>query len=172
MMKDNGANIRTRKKGEIVSPANRNITYSVEKNVDFEEVRNLWLSSGFSEYVPDFDWNNLRQLLENSNLIVVARHNGKMVGMTRSVTDFTLYCGLVDIMVDPAYQRQGIATELAKRTRDAAGCHVWLSALVQDSVCGFYKKAGFIRVENGWSAWILMPPPEKLGHAAHSLADK
>lgn len=144
-----------------MTPANRNITYSVENSVDFEETRNLWISSEFSQYLPDSDWNILPRLLENSNLIVVARHDGKMVGMTRSVTGFTLYCGLLDIMVDPEYQRQGIATELAKRTRQAAGCNVWLSAMAQDSLCGFYKKAGFVRVEDGWSAWILVPPAEK-----------
>ena len=134
------------------------IEYAVERNVDPGEVRSLWISSGFIDYVPDFDWAGLPTLLENSNLIVVARHRGRMVGMTRSVTDFTLFCGLVDMMVDPEFQRRGIARELARRTRDAAGCNVWLSAIVPDSASGFYEKAGFVRVENGWSAWILMPP--------------
>ncbi len=84
-----------------------------------------------------------------------------MVGMTRSVTDFALFCGLVDLMVDRDYQRQGIASELVRRTRAAAGENAWLTALASDAVSGFYEKAGWTKVENGWSAWVLIPPEKQ-----------
>ena len=113
---------------------NDEVSYSVEKSVGIDEVRRLWLSSGFIEYVPDFDWNTLPRMLENSNLIVVARQDGKLVGMTRSVTDFTLYCGLVDIMVDREYQRQGIAANwqsVQERQPDAtSGLPLWPQMLL------------------------------------------
>ena len=134
------------------------IVYAVQDELQHHEVKSLWSTSGFLQYNPDFDWAQLPKLLDHSDIIVTARHDGRLIGMTRAVTDFYLYCGLIDIMVDENFARHGIGRELARRTRDAAGKHVWLVALANDAVAEFYKRSGFSRVENDWSAWILTPP--------------
>ena len=143
---------------ESEMPNENTFMYAVEHGLDINDVRRLWEASGFLEYNPDFDWDSLPDLLANSNLILVARHNGDMVGMTRCVTDFALFCGLVDLMVEREYQRQGIGRELVRRTRAAAGKNVWLTALASDAISPFYEFTGWTKVENGWSAWVLMPP--------------
>jgi len=45
--------------------------------------------------------------LANSNLWVTAHHEGKLVGIARSVTDFH-FCFTFDLAVDAALQRRGI----------------------------------------------------------------
>ena len=139
------------------------ISYDVERDLDVIDVRRLWEASGFLEYNPNFDWNTLPSLLANSNLIIVARENGRMVGMTRAVTDFALYCGLVDMMVDRDYQKRGIGSELVNRTRAAAGENAWLTALAPDAASGFYERIGCQKVEDGWTAWVMMPPGFQTG---------
>ena len=134
------------------------ITYALENEPEPDEVRALWISSGYIDYSPGFDWDQLPRMLAHSNLMVVARHRGRMVGMTRAATDFALYCGLIDMIVDSEYRRQGIGRELILRTRAAAGENVWMTILAPSSLDDFYGKAGCTRVQDGWSAWVLMPP--------------
>ena len=135
-----------------------NIEYTVQGIVESLEAKALWLSSGFDQYAPDFDWSEFPDLLKNSDIIVTARHDERLVGYSRAVTDFALYCGLVDIMVDADYKRQGIGRELAIRTRDAAGEKAWLVALSNSSAADFYKQSGFMKIDEEWSSWILTPP--------------
>ena len=148
------------------------ITYTLENEPEPDEVRVLWISSGYIDYSPGFDWEQLPRMLAHSNLMVVARHRGRMVGMTRAVTDFVHYCGLVDIMVDREYRRKGIGHELILRTRAAAGEKVWMTIMAPSSLDDFYGKARCSRVQDGWSAWVLMPPNASVSDADPPLNGK
>ena len=134
------------------------IVYAIQGELQNHEAKSLWISSGFLQYNPDFNWDEFPNLLKHSDIVVTARHDGRLIGMTRAVTDVSVYCGLIDIMVDNDYKQQGIGRELAWRTREAAGEKAWLVAMSNDAVAGFYKQSGFVRVDDGWSAWILTPP--------------
>lgn len=133
------------------------IVYALRDDVGTAEAGALWKSSGFFDYAPDFDWREYQDLLKNSDIVVTARDNKRLIGMTRAVTDYYLYCGLVDIMVDANYTRHGIGRELAIRTRDAAGEKAWLVAVADSEAAKFYKHSGFTKVDEAWSAWILTP---------------
>ena len=135
-----------------------NVAYSVQDEVGTIEAKALWVSSGYNQYDPNFDWSEFPDLLKNSDIVVTARRDDRLVGMARAVTDFALYCKLIDLMVDAEYTRRGIGRELARRTRDAAGEKAWLVALSNRSAAEFYKRAGFMKVDDEWSAWILTPP--------------
>jgi ribosomal protein S18 acetylase RimI-like enzyme len=60
-------------------------------------------------------------MLAHANLIVTARQDGKLVGFTRSLTDFCFCCYLSDLAVDKACQGQGIGKRLIEETRAQAG---------------------------------------------------
>ena len=47
----------------------------------------------------------LQQMLEHGNLIVTARDNGKLAGVSRSLTDFMFCTYLSDLAVDTTYQQ-------------------------------------------------------------------
>lgn len=56
-------------------------------------------------------------MVENSDLIITARDENKLVGVARSVTDFVYCTYLSDLAVDEEYQKQGIGKELIRLTK-------------------------------------------------------
>ncbi len=58
-------------------------------------------------------------MLEHGNLTITARHNGTLVGVSRSLTDFMFCTYLSDLAIDEKYQRQGIGKELFRQTKQA-----------------------------------------------------
>ena len=57
---------------------------------------------------PVNDFNRIKKMCENANLIITARLDGKLIGVARSVTDFAYCTYLSDLAVDKEYQKQGI----------------------------------------------------------------
>jgi predicted N-acetyltransferase YhbS len=56
-------------------------------------------------------------MLQHANLIITARDNGKLVGVSRALSDFAFCTYLSDLAVDEAYQKQGIGKELIRQTK-------------------------------------------------------
>ncbi|WP_271406827.1 GNAT family N-acetyltransferase [Tenacibaculum soleae] len=93
------------------------ITYNIENDLTVEEFRTVLINSTLGERRPINNLKILKSMLEHGNLIITARHNNKLVGVSRSLTDF-LYCTyLSDLAVDVAYQKEGIGKELICRTK-------------------------------------------------------
>ena len=65
-------------------------------------------------------------MLKNADVILTARLNGLLVGVSRAITDFAFCTYLSDLAVDEKYQRRGIGRELIRRTHEAAGLHTML----------------------------------------------
>ena len=68
----------------------------------------------------------MRKMLANADLILTARIEGKLVGVSRAITDFAFCTYLSDLAVDTEYQRHGIGRELLRQTHEAAGLHTAL----------------------------------------------
>ena len=66
------------------------IKYSVEKDLGVEDFRKVLINSTLGERRPVNEPERLLKMLENADLILTARHNGKLVGVSRSLTDFQL----------------------------------------------------------------------------------
>ena len=71
----------------------------------------------------------MEEMLAHADIIVTARSNGRLVGVSRAITDFSFCTYLSDLAVDRGFQRQGIGKELIRRTHDAAGLHTTLILL-------------------------------------------
>lgn len=93
------------------------ITYQTEENLSGDEYTQLLIKSTLGERRPIDDAARMQAMCRNAGLIVTARHNGKLVGVARSVTD-KVYCTyLSDLAVDEAYQKQGIGKQLIINTK-------------------------------------------------------
>ena len=57
---------------------------------------------------PTNDLSRIKTMFDNANLIMSAWDGNKLVGLCRSLTDFSYYCYLSDLAVDIEYQNQGI----------------------------------------------------------------
>ncbi len=94
------------------------IEYKVEKDVSPEEFKALLIKSTLGERRPVDEMERIKAMIQNANLIITARENGKLVGISRSVTDFVYCTYLSDLAVDQDYQQKGIGKELIRLTKE------------------------------------------------------
>lgn len=93
------------------------INYQIENNLSHDEFKMLLIKSTLGNRRPIEDKARLTSMVENSNLIITARHKEQLVGVSRSITDF-IYCTyLSDLAVDKAFQKKGIGKELIRLTK-------------------------------------------------------
>ncbi len=122
------------------------ITYSIENNLNVEEFRTILINSTLGERRPINNLETLASMIANGNLIVTARDKGKLVGVSRSLTDF-MYCTyLSDLAVDVAYQKQGIGKELIRRTKLETP-NAKLILLAAPVAISYYPKIGMTQYE-------------------------
>jgi Acetyltransferase (GNAT) family len=88
------------------------MNFSLARSVSVDEFRDLLLRSTLSARRPIDDLDCLRQMLDNSDIIATCWSEELLVGIARSITDFSYCCYLSDLAVDVAFQKQGIGTEL------------------------------------------------------------
>ena len=96
------------------------ITYQLENDLSVEDFRLVLSNSTLGERRPIDDTERLITMLKNANLIVTARVEGKIIGVSRAMTDFAFCTYLSDLAVDENYQKKGIGKELIRQTKLAA----------------------------------------------------
>lgn len=124
------------------------IHYREDASLEAEQLAELFRNSGIRR--PTEDLGRLRLMIDNSNLIVTAWHEGRLVGIARALTDFSWCCYLSDLAVDLDYQRRGIGRELVRLVRARTG---ETCSLILNSAPGameYYPKIGLEAIENGW----------------------
>src|SRR5262249_13550691 len=94
----------------------------------------------------------IRGMLEHADVIVTARLEGLLVGISRSITDYSYCTYLSDLAVDRAHQGQGIGRELIRRTHEAAGLGTTLILLAAPLARTYYPHVGMSAHD---SCWIL-----------------
>ncbi|MFE0687717.1 GNAT family N-acetyltransferase [Streptomyces xiamenensis] len=121
--------------------------------LDLAEVLEVYRSSGLGERRPVADTERMADMVRNANLVVTCRIDGALVGIARSVSDFSYVTYLSDIAVSAAHQRSGIGRALIEATREEAPTAkiVLLSA---PAATDYYPHIGFTRHD---SAWLLNP---------------
>ena len=93
------------------------IVYKVESALDPLEFKDVLIRSTLAERRPVNDFDRIKKMCDNANLIVTARKDGKLIGVARSITDFVYCTYLSDLAVDAEYQNQGIGKRLIQETK-------------------------------------------------------
>jgi predicted N-acetyltransferase YhbS len=93
-------------------------------------------------------------MVEHADLVVTARDGDKLVGVARSVTDFTYCCYMSDLAVEVAYQRKGIGKRLIDLTVEQLGPECMLILLSAPGAVDYYPHVGFERHDQ---CWIIRP---------------
>lgn len=124
-------------------------------DLDVEEVLDVYRDSGLGERRPVDDVERFTAMVRCANLVVVCRVEGRMVGIARSVSDFSYVTYLSDIAVRREFQRRGIGQALIDATTQEAPAAkiVLLSA---PAATAYYPHIGFSRHD---SAWVRNPLP-------------
>ena len=85
----------------------------------------------------------LKQAFQNSSYVRMAYENDKLVGFGRTVDDGR-YCALiVDLLVDPEYQRKGIGKTILKGLTDDLVGYTFTSLTATIGKEPFYQKQGW-----------------------------
>lgn len=118
-------------------------SYASEPDLSAEEFQSVLRSSTLAERRPADDLARLDQMLRHADIIITARDDsGKLVGIARSITDFSFCCYLSDLAVDSACQKQGVGKELIALTHQAAGLQTNLFLVSAPAAETYYPKIG------------------------------
>ncbi len=126
------------------------ITYTEEKYLSPEEFISVLELSTLAERRPVADPARIKTMLENADIVLCARNEGTLVGISRAITDFSYCCYLSDLAVDAAYQGQGIGKELVSRTHKIAGEGTTLHLMSAPDAMTYYEKIAMMPITNGW----------------------
>lgn len=118
-------------------------------DLDMDEVATVYRASTLARRRPVADTARFADMVRHANLIVVARVDERMVGISRSLTDFAYVTYLSDIAVDARFQRRGIGRDLITRTREAAP-RAKIVLLSAPAAVDYYPHLGFRRHESAW----------------------
>jgi predicted N-acetyltransferase YhbS len=135
------------------------LTYQLEPDLPPGDFIDLLVRSTLAQRRPIDQPDAIRAMLANADLVLTARHDGALVGVSRALTDFAYCTYLSDLAVDAAFQRRGIGRELLRRTHEAAGLHTALILLAAPLARDYYPHVGMTRHD---SCWVI---PRKAGDA-------
>lgn len=130
------------------------IEYKTDAPVSLAQFENLLAKSTLGERRPVEDKTCLQGMLDNSNLMVTAWDQDKLVGISRNVTDFHYACYLSDLAVDEAYQKSGIGKQLQIITQQQLGPKCKLILIAAPAANEYYQHIGF---EQNPRCWVLGP---------------
>jgi len=129
------------------------IAYRTGNDLDLDAVIELYVDSTLGQRRPVSDHGRMQRMLSHANLVVTAWDGSRLVGISRSLTDFAYATYLSDLAVRLSYQRQGIGRELVRLTREAAP-QATLILLAAPAAEAYYPHIG---LEQFPQAWILRP---------------
>jgi ribosomal protein S18 acetylase RimI-like enzyme len=112
------------------------------------ELSSVFKLSGLKR--PYEDLPRLESMIENSDILITAWDDDKLVGIARAITDFSYCCYLSDLAVDQEYQNRGIGRELVRLVQERIGEEVTLLLLASPIAMEYYPHIGFDKVNNGY----------------------
>ncbi len=128
------------------------IEYRYGNDLDLDEITELYRASTLGERRPIENRAILADMLRHANLVVTAWDGPLVVGIARTLTDFSYVAYLSDLAVRASHQRRGIGVEMIRKTREKLGPRSMLVLLAAPKAVDYYPKVGFTRHE---SAWVL-----------------
>ena len=121
------------------------IVYKANNIITSVELIDIFKSLGWNKNPED-----ITDAFKNS-YYVTAYHNDTLVAFARAISDNQYYTGIYDVIVNPQYQKKGIAKEMMKMLlRKFKGTYFFLS--YTEGNRDFYEKCGFEDLPTGM--WI------------------
>ncbi|WP_413282907.1 GNAT family N-acetyltransferase [Vibrio sp. MA40-2] len=126
------------------------VDYFVNRSITAEQFVELLQQTTLGVRRPLDDKDCINSMLSNADLLVSAWVDERLVGVARSVTDFSFCCYLSDLAVSQNVQASGIGKELIRHTFGALqdGCKLILLSAPQATE--YYPKIGFTQHNSCW----------------------
>jgi predicted N-acetyltransferase YhbS len=128
------------------------IRFSTETAITSGQFIDVLRRSTLGERRPLEDARCIADMLRHANLLCTAWDDQRLIGVARSLTDFSYCCYLADLAVDQAYQRHGLGRQLIRLTQARLGPHCKIILLAAPKAVDYYPHIGFTQHP---SAWLL-----------------
>ena len=127
------------------------VQYQTEPQLSAEAFVDILRRSTLAERRPVDDLPTIKMMLKNASVIVTARlEDGKLIGVSRAISDMSYCTYLSDLAVDQQHQRQGIGKQLIKHTHQAAGLETTLILLAAPAARNYYPHIGMQQHDSCW----------------------
>lgn len=122
------------------------VTCRISPTVSNDDFNALFSAAWDAHRPTDFDAKHRHSLL-----YVCAFDGDRIVGYVNIAWDGGVHAFLLDTTVHPAYQHQGIGSQLVREAADAAKAHgiEWLHVDFEPHLTDFYRACGFVHTEAG-----------------------
>jgi GNAT superfamily N-acetyltransferase len=131
-------------------------SYRLEPELSCDEFIDVLTRSTLAGRRPVGEPETIRGMLEHADILMTARVDGLLVGVSRAITDYSYCTYLSDLAVDRAYQGRGIGRELIRRTHEAAGLRTTLILLAAPQARSYYPHIGMKPHDSCWT----IPPSQ------------
>lgn len=135
------------------------VQYKYDSNLHVDEVIELYRDSTLGERRPIDDRQIVADMIRHGNLTVTAWDGELLVGIARTLTDFSYVGYLSDLAVRLSYQKLGVGTQLIQKTRERMGVRSMLVLLAAPAAVDYYPRIGFTRFESAWMLRATDPFP-------------
>lgn len=129
------------------------ISYKVNEPISEEQFISLLKETSLGERRPIAEQDRISDMLKHSNLLVTAWVGERLVGVARSLTDFSFCCYLSDLAVSETVQKSGLGKKLISVTAAQLHPKCRVILLAAPLAVEYYPKIGF---EQHPSAWTLL----------------
>ncbi|ARK30895.1 GNAT family N-acetyltransferase [Halalkalibacter krulwichiae] len=124
------------------------VTYKVNERITAEQMADLFKDSGIKRPIDDLP--RLEKMIDQADLLITAWENDELIGLARSLTDFSYCCYLSDLAVRFNYQKQGVGKTLFEQTHIAIGEQCNLVLLSAPDAIDYYPKIGMDQANNAF----------------------
>jgi GNAT superfamily N-acetyltransferase len=136
------------------------ISFRYGNDLDLDEFIDLYQASTLGERRPIDDRQVMSAMLRHANLVVTAWDKDLLIGVARTLTDFSYVGYLSDLAVRVSHQRRGIGIQLIEKTRDKMGPRSMLVLLAAPKAVEYYPKIGFAKHPSAWTLKATEPFPD------------
>ncbi|GAV06217.1 hypothetical protein RvY_16239 [Ramazzottius varieornatus] len=130
------------------NPLYPKLVFKKNHPVTADELIDLYDSSGLNR--PTKDRTRMQEMLDNSNLLVSAWDDGRLVGVARSLTDWAFCCYVSDLAVRKEYQKGGLGKRLIMLSKEVVGPRPDFFLMAAPTAMEYYPKIGMQKMENGF----------------------
>ena len=124
------------------------ISYSFEILPDINAIICLYEKAEMPRPINDTE--RMQKMFDNSNLIVTAWNNDKLVGVCRCLTDFEWCCYLSDLVVDNEFKKSGIGRKLVELVKEKISDKCMILLLSVPTAMNYYPKIGFLKEDRAF----------------------
>jgi GNAT superfamily N-acetyltransferase len=126
------------------------VAYALEPQLGAAEYISVLNRTTLGARRPVDDPARIARMIAEADVVLTARVDGRLIGVSRALTDYSFATYLSDLAVDEQYQGHGIGRELIGRTHEACGKSTMLVLIAAPQAESYYPHIGMQQHHSCW----------------------